>query len=150
MSESKSGYVLHFVWLEGCGGCVSFKKTQLGELESMLRNHSQITFKNQEYKRDDANRHLSHLAQYISWFPTFILTQNDKVVGVFNGTIENKNGSVSCEHANKMPMNAQNVLSWAETLINKPPHMQDTTQSMANNRFVSKTCRSTNNYRPSN
>jgi hypothetical protein len=150
MSESKKPYTLHFIWLDGCGGCVTFKKTQQQTFEDMIRNHSSISYMNQEYKRDDANRHLAHLAQYINWFPTFILTKNNQVVDVFNANVEMKNGVVSCEHAQKMPLTAENLIRWAETVMNKPGYIQDNSQSIGSQRFVSKTCRSTNNYRPSN
>lgn len=146
MSESKKPYTLHFVWLDGCGGCITFKKTQQPAFEEMIRNHPSMSYMNHEYKRVP----IPHINDYISWFPTFILTKNNQVVDVFNANIEVKNGIVSCEHAQKMPLTAENLIRWAETVMNKPGYIQDNSQSIGSQRFVSKTCRSTNNYRPSN
>jgi hypothetical protein len=150
MAESKKQYTLHFVWLDGCGGCVAFKKNHQTNFEETLKNHPLISYSNQEYKRDDANRHLAELAQYINWFPTFILTKNKQVVDVFNANVQVKNGVVSCEHAQKMQLTGENVIRWAESVINNPGYIQDNSPSIGSQRFVSKTCRSTNNYRPSN
>lgn len=149
MSESKKQYTLHFIWLDGCGGCVAFKKNHQTNLEDMMKNHSFINYVNQEYKRDDANKHLAHLAQYINWFPTFILTKNNQVLDVFNANIETKNGVVTCEHAQKMNITSDNIVRWAESVIKNPGHIQDNSQSIGSQRFVTKTCRSSNNYRPS-
>lgn len=149
MSESKKQYTLNFVWLNGCGGCVTFKKNHQSTLENLLRGHSTIAYANLEYKREGENHHLNHIMPYVGWFPTFILTKNDRVVDVFNGVIENKNGKINCEHAQKMELTAENVMRWAESNINKPIYIQDNAQSIGSQRFVSKSCRSTTNYRPS-
>lgn len=149
MSESKKQYVLNFVWLDGCGGCVTFKRNHQTKFEELLRNHPTIGYANLEYKNDDADRRLSHLISYVKWFPTFILTKDGRVVDVFNATVENKNGVISVEHAQKMNMTAENIILWAESLMNKSSYIQDNTQSVGSQRFLSKMCRSTNNYRPS-